>query len=114
MSLLSNFSKSDSLLGIFTFFFIDIFFKVIKSFLISINLTFFNFLDIRLAEASQYTHDIVSYFIELIFFLSAISSKVILSPHVEFFKDTLCEYLFLRPTFEVLEANLIISLLISS
>ena len=81
-----------------------IFFKVIKSFLISFNLTFFIFLDRRLAEASQYTQDIVSYFIELIFFLSAISSKVILSPHVEFFKDILCEYFFLRPTFEVFEA----------
>ena len=31
---------------------------------------------------------------------------------VEFFKDILCEYFFLRPTFEVLEANLMISLLI--
>ena len=30
------------------------------------------------------------------------------------FKDILCEYLFLRPTFEVLEANLMISLLIIS
>ena len=36
------------------------------------------------------------------------------NPQVEFFKDILCEYLFFRPTFEVSEANLIISLFIIS
>ena len=41
-------------------------------------------------------------------------TKEIWKPQVEFFKDILCEYLFLRPTFEVLEANLMISLLIIS
>ena len=46
--------------------------------------------------------------VDFIFDLLAINSTLIKSPHVEFFKEDLCVHWFLRPTYFVFEAILII------